>query len=166
MRYAGIIYNDFAAGPGVAFTFYTQGCRFHCLGCHNPETWSFEGGREFTSSTLSSIIEGLTKNGVERHLAIQGGEPLCPENLGLVDLVTRVVKEALPQTKIYLWTGYLYEELIARARSEEALKRILERVDILIDGPYKQEERDITLTMRGSRNQRIWDLQTGEDNGE
>lgn len=153
MRYAGIIYNDIAAAPGVCLSFFTQGCPFHCEGCHNPETWNFEGGREFTPETLSSIIRGLTANGVHRDLCIMGGEPLCPQNLFLTRFVIDNVKKELPDTKIYVWTGYLYEDL--KKNSSAAMQDILASIDCIIDGPYIAAERDISLFMRGSRNQRI-----------
>lgn len=112
MKYSGIIYNDFSSAPGVCLSFFTQGCPHHCHGCHNPETWNFEGGREFTTDTLSNIISGLRANGIHRSLCIMGGEPLCPDNLFLTHLVISSVKEALPDTKIYIWTGYTHEELV------------------------------------------------------
>lgn len=153
MRYSGIIYNDFSSAPGVCLSFFTQGCPFHCKGCHNQETWDFEGGKEFTPQTLESIIAGLQANGIDRNLCIMGGEPLCQDNLFLTHLVIESVKKALPNTKVYIWTGYQYEDLIKV--SDSHLKRILELSDCIVDGPYKEEERDITLPMRGSRNQRV-----------
>lgn len=77
MKYAGIIKNDTAAGPGLCLSFYTQGCPHHCSGCHNPETWDFNGGKEFTDETLQMILENINANGIERPLCILGGEPLC-----------------------------------------------------------------------------------------
>ena len=153
MKYAGIIYNDILAAPGISLSFFTQGCPHHCEGCHNPETWDFNGGREFTPETLSSIVKGLTANGITRSLSIMGGEPLCPENLFLVDLVIREVKEQLPEVKIYIWTGYTLEEL--KDHPSKRLDDILANTDVLIDGPFIKEQRDITLPMRGSKNQRI-----------
>lgn len=153
MRYAGIIYNDVLAAPGISLSFFTQGCPHRCEGCHNPETWDFDGGKEFTQKTLSSILNGLTANEIERNLAIMGGEPLCPENLFLVNLVISTVKETLPKTKIYVWTGYLYENL--QSNPDKNLQHILSNTDVLIDGPFIKKERDITLFMRGSKNQRI-----------
>lgn len=153
MRYAGIIKNDVLAAPGISVSFFTQGCPHHCKGCHNPETWDFDKGREFTSDTLSSLIADLTANGVERNLAIMGGEPLCQENLFLVDLIIHSVKEQLPKTKIYIWTGYEYEDL--KNEPNKTLQDILSNTDVLIDGPFIEEQRDITLFMRGSKNQRI-----------
>lgn len=153
MRYAGIIKNDFAAAPGVSLTFFTQGCPHRCHGCHNQETWNFDGGKEFTYETLSSIIEGLRANGVKRTFCIMGGEPLCPENLFLTNLVITTVKKELPDTKIYLWTGYLYDDL--RKSSDTTLQNIFQLIDVLIDGPFIESERDITEPLRGSRNQKI-----------
>lgn len=156
MRYAGIIKNDIAAGEGVNLTFFVQGCPFHCEGCHNPQTWAFDGGKEFTNDTLIEIINGLKANGVHRNLSIMGGEPLCQENLFLTSLIINYVKERLPDIKIYVWTGYTYEQLLDR--HEQKLKWILNNIDYLIDGPFILAERDITLAMRGSRNQRILNM--------
>lgn len=151
MRYAGIIKNDFSAAPGVSVTFYTQGCPHHCFGCHNPETWDFEGGKEFTPEVIDEILEALTANNIMRSLAIQGGEPLCVENEFLTLLIVKTVKEKFPDVKIYIWTGYYFNSL----PNTPYIKQILELTDCLIDGPYIEDERDITLPMRGSRNQNI-----------
>jgi anaerobic ribonucleoside-triphosphate reductase activating protein len=151
MRYAGLNKNDFCAAPGVSVTFYTQGCPHRCQGCHNPQTWDFDSGKEFIPELLDEIISALTCNGIERNLCIQGGEPLCPENEFLTLLIIKTVKEKLPDTKIYVWTGYTYDRL----PNTPYIKQILSLINCLIDGPYIQEERDITLPMRGSRNQNI-----------
>ena len=156
MKYAGIIKNDVAAGKGVCVTFFVQGCDAHCPGCHNPETWDFDGGYEFTQDTINSIINALNANGVQRNLCIMGGEPLHERNQFLVQLLIQEVKKVYPDIKIYLWTGYLYEDLIAK--HEKILQNILQEIDVLIDGPFIQEQRDITLEMRGSKNQRILNL--------
>lgn len=152
MRYAGIIKNDFSAAPGISVTFFTQGCPHKCEGCHNPETWDFEGGEEVTHDTILEIIEAITANGLHRNLCIMGGEPLCPENQFLTNLIINSVKEKLPDTKIYLWTGYCLEDL---DMSNNRIKSILEQVDCIIDGPYDKTKRDVSLFMRGSSNQRI-----------
>lgn len=153
MKYATIKDNDIANGPGVSVSVFLQGCERHCEGCFNPETWDFEGGQEFTQDTLKHIINALTANGIKRHLSILGGEPLHPNNLFLTQLIISTVKQELPETKIYIWTGYTIEEL--RKSTSKALQYILSTADVLIDGPYIEAERDITLPMRGSRNQRI-----------
>ena len=155
MRYAGLNRNDMSAAPGVSVSFFTQGCPHKCKGCHNPETWNFNGGKEFTFDTLNDILNSLTANGITRSLAIMGGEPLCSENEFLTLLVIKTVKEKLPNTPIYIWTGYRYEELAHRSGH---MKQILDMTDFLIDGPYVESLRDITLEMRGSSNQRIINL--------
>ena len=156
MRYAGLIKNDMCAAPGVSVSFFTQGCPHRCKGCHNPDTWNFEGGKEFTNDTLTEIISSLQANGIERSLAIMGGEPLCPENAFLTYLVISNVKNVLPNVKVYIWTGYYYEDLMKHL--DPRVKQILELTDVLIDGPYVESLRDITLPMRGSSNQSIIDL--------
>lgn len=153
MKYAGIIYNDFAGAPGVSLSFFVQGCPIRCESCHNQETWDFEGGREFTNKTLDSILNGLVANGIQRTFCVMGGEPLCQENLFLTDLVITAVKDKYPDIKIYLWSGYTYEAL--QERKDPHLKHILSMVNVLIDGPFILAERDITLPLRGSRNQQV-----------
>ena len=156
MRYAGIIKNDVAAGKGVCVTFFVQGCDTHCPGCHNQGTWDFDGGYEFTQDTINSIIQALNANGVQRNLCIMGGEPLHERNQFLVQLLIQEVKKVYPNITIYLWTGYVYEDLIEK--HEKILQNILQEIDVLIDGPFIQDQRDITLAMRGSKNQRILNL--------
>lgn len=156
MRYSGLILNDITAAPGLCVSFFTQGCPHHCPGCHNPGTWAFDGGKEFTNDTLHKILEGLTAQGIKRNLCIMGGEPLCEANAFLVNLILQEVKHKLPEVKIYIWSGYTYEELLQSG--DPHVKSCLEIADVLIDGPYIEAERDLTLEMRGSRNQRIIDL--------
>ena len=163
MRYAGIIRNDVAAGQGVNVTFFVQGCEQHCEGCHNPETWNFDGGYEFTQTTLDDIINSLKANGVQRNFSIMGGEPLHPQNEFLTNLIITEVKKVYPNIKISLWTGYIYEDLLQR--HDKILDNILSNIDVLIDGPFILEQRDITLPLRGSKNQRIIKLKEGNNNG-
>lgn len=156
MKYSGIIKNDLSAAPGISVSFFTQGCPHKCKNCHNPETWDFNGGKEFTPETLEEICSALTANNVNRSFSVLGGEPLCEENAFLTYLIIKTVKERLPDTKIYLWTGYYYDQL--QKLGNPRIPQILELVDVLIDGPYIDEQRDITLQMRGSANQSIIDL--------
>ena len=156
MKYAGINKNDFAAAPGVSVTFFTQGCPHRCHGCHNPETWDFNGGKEFTPKILEEIVEALTANNITRSFCVMGGEPLCEENLFLTNLVISHIREKVPGLKVYVWTGFLYEDLLKKLNPH--LQKILELTDVLIDGPYIEELRDITLPMRGSSNQRVINL--------
>lgn len=164
MKYAGIIKNDIAAGEGMNVSFFVQGCPIHCPGCHNPQTWDFNGGKEFTMDTLNDILSSIGENGIQRNLSIMGGEPLCKENLFLVNLIVSNVLEKYPTIKIYIWTGYTYEELIGR--NDEILNKLLDKIDYLIDGPFMIKERDITLAMRGSRNQRILNMKELRNNGQ
>lgn len=156
MRYSGVIYNDIAAAPGLSVTFFTQGCPHHCPGCHNPDTWDFEGGKEFTADILDNIVNNMNAEGILRNLCIMGGEPLCEENQFLTLLVINEVKKFYPEVPVYIWTGYTYEELMAR--KDYRLEQILNLTDFIIDGPYIDSLRDITLEMRGSSNQRIINL--------
>ena len=156
MRYSGIIFNDTSAAPGICLTFFTQGCPHRCSGCHNPETWNYDGGLEFTSDTLRQVLTGLKKNGINRTFCIMGGEPLCDRNIFLTALLIQEVKKNYPDQKIYLWSGYVYEDLLNR--KDNKTNYILDNIDYLIDGPYIEELRDITLPMRGSSNQRIIQL--------
>lgn len=156
MKYAGLNPNDMSAAPGVSVSFFTQGCPHHCKGCHNPETWDFDGGKEFTWDTMNEILDSITANGITRSLAIMGGEPLCEHNAFLTLLVCKTVKEKIPKAPIYIWSGYTYEHL--KHTGDPHVRGVLEIADYLIDGPYIQELRDITLSMRGSSNQNIIDL--------
>ena len=160
MRYSGLNLNDMSAAEGLCVTFFTQGCPHRCSGCHNPDTWDYEGGKEFSFEVLESIITGLTAQGIKRKLCIMGGEPLCPENAFLTNLVISEVKRKLPETQVYIWTGYTYEELINH-KPHSSIPSILDKTDCIIDGPYIEELRDITLPMRGSSNQRIIKLKGG-----
>ena len=158
MRYAGIIYDDTAAAPGLSLSLYTQGCPFHCKGCHNPETWSFEGGYEYTAETQEKIIQSLNANGVLRNLCILGGEPLLKENVLTLLILCSLARTLYPNIKIYIWTGYTMEEIAEREIDEPALYRLLEFIDTLITGRYEEDKRDITLPLRGSWNQEVWRL--------
>ena len=156
MRYNEINFNDFNAAPGICVTLFTQGCPHRCPGCHNPQTWDFNGGKEFTEETMEEIIRGLKAQGIKRNYCVMGGEPLCDENAYFTFTTIWRVKYDLPDTLVYIWTGYTFDELL---KSDNMyIKEILKYADFIIDGPYIESERDITLAMRGSRNQKIIDL--------
>lgn len=153
IRLADIKGNDIVDGYGVCVSVWAQGCPHHCPGCHNPETWSFDGGTEYEQSmAVFKIIQLLGKNGIERNLSLLGGEPLCPENREFFKILAAAARYIYPNIKIYCWTGYTLEELD---------KKYLENIDVLIDGRFELEHRDITLELRGSPNQRI--LYKGKD---
>lgn len=155
MNYADIIFNDFTAGSGVSVSFFAQGCDKHCPGCHNPETWDFSKGRKFTTETIDTVLKALNANGVLRNLAILGGEPLHSINQEEILQLILSVKNSSPNIPIYLWTGYLLEDLINM--NNPIIDNILLNLDFLIDGPYIEEQRNLTLKWRGSNNQRIFD---------
>lgn len=132
----------------------------HCKGCHNPETWDPNGGLEFTEDVLQRVLDGLTANGIKRDFCIMGGEPLNKLNEELTLTLVQAVRKAYPDVKIYIWTGMEYESLLDYG--DTTIQTILTSADFLIDGKYIENWRDITLKMRGSTNQRIINLKTGQ----
>lgn len=156
MRYAGIIYDDTAAASGLSLTLFTQGCPFHCKGCHNPETWNYDGGYEYTKETEQKIVNALSANGVIRNLCIMGGEPLLPDNIDNLYSLARAVRDNYKnEIKIYLWTGFTIQELKEIINEHPKFSNFLCMFDYIIDGRYEEDKRDITLLMRGSSNQNI-----------
>ena len=152
MKFSKIKDNDIANGLGINMSLWTQGCPHRCKGCFNGETWSFEDGKEFEESNLDYMLENINKNNVERDLSILGGEPLCPENVDGVIEVCKTFKDRFPEKKIYVWTGYVVENF------DQKQREILNYIDVLVDGPFVQDKRDLSLTMRGSSNQRVIDV--------
>ena len=149
MRINRIKDNDIANGFGITMSLWTQGCPHHCKGCFNGETWSFTDGEEFTEEKLNYIIENIDKHNVKRDLSILGGEPLCDENVEGVLQVCKIFKEKYPEKKIYIWTGYTWENF------NELQREVLKQIDVLVDGKFEEDKKNISLTLRGSTNQRI-----------
>jgi anaerobic ribonucleoside-triphosphate reductase activating protein len=159
MHYGNIKYNDIANGEGVRTTLFVSGCRQHCKNCFNPETWSFEYGNSFDEEVQEKIIKSL-KLGHIKGLSILGGEPMEPENQeGILPFVKKV-KENCPDKTIWIYTGYVLDkDLVPGGRKyTDFTDEILDRIDILVDGPFVEELKDITLKFRGSSNQRILDM--------
>ena len=161
---AGLNKNDFVNGEGVSVSLFLQGCHFHCPGCHNPESWDFEGGHPCDENKLiNEIIEAITKNGIQRNLSILGGEPLdTVYKIKFIAHLIQAVKQQYPNIIICLWTGYYYKDL--QAKNDDTINYILSQIDYLIEGPFILKERDITLKWRGSRNQRIINMKEGKNN--
>ena len=153
MNYAEIKKVDIANGPGVRVSLFVSGCRNHCKGCFNPETWDFDYGRPFTRATEDEIIKALRPSWIQG-LSILGGEPTEEENAAVLIPFMKRVRAVLPDKDIWLYSGYTYEAL----RDKE----ILTLVDVLVDGPFLLELKDAGLAFRGSRNQRIIDLKEKE----
>ena len=149
MRINRIKDNDIANGFGITMSLWTQGCPHHCKGCFNKETWNFIDGEEFTEEKLNYIIDNIDKHNVKRDLSILGGEPLCPENIDGVLQVCESFKNKYPDKKIYVWTGYTVENF------DEVQKQIFKYIDVLVDGKFEEDKKNISLTLRGSSNQRI-----------
>jgi anaerobic ribonucleoside-triphosphate reductase activating protein len=159
LRYAGLIKNDFTDGQGVCVSLYMQGCPLHCPGCHNSQAWDPRGGIEIDINELGKLIkQAISANGIQRNFSVLGGEPLAPYNLENTAKIIRYIRFIYPNIKIFLWTGYTLEKL---NKDNEYIKSILDDIDILIDGPYIENQRDITLFLRGSSNQRV--LEKGKD---
>lgn len=152
-RYSAIIPNDVVNGRGVCVSFFTQGCPHHCPGCFNEETWDFDGGKPYTPEVKWEIIKAISANNVTRNFSVLGGEPLAPQNIDMTWEVIDAVRHAYPHIEITVWTGYTYEELTMRP--SENLLNILNTIDVLVDGPFIEEEKDLSLHLRGSRNQHI-----------
>lgn len=155
-RYAGYMPNDFIDGEGICVSFWVQGCPFKCKGCQNPESWDFSGGHPIPADIKGRIIKAISANGINRNFSILGGEPLCEHNKELVEEIVTAVRAAYPHIKIFLWTGYTLQNL--KDQKDKVIENILSKIDVLIDGPFIAEERDTTLPLRGSRNQRVIDL--------
>ena len=153
MNYCGLNKNDIANGEGVRVSLFVSGCRNHCKGCHNPEAWDFSYGKPFTKETEDEIIEALNPPWIQG-LSVLGGEPCEEENEKVLIPFLKRVKQESPNSDIWLFSGYTYEML----QNDE----ILRYVDVLVDGPFLLEQKDISLAFRGSRNQRILRLRGGE----
>ena len=159
MKYAGIVHSDMANGPGVRVSVFVSGCRNACPGCFNPEAQSFDYGLTFGNDAVDTVIRALDRPEIQG-LTVLGGEPLEPENQHMLLRLLQRAKMAHPEKDIWLYTGFTYESLRSpdsRANTEY-LKWILELVDVLVDGPFMQDLRDLTLKFRGSSNQRLIDL--------
>lgn len=151
MRIAGLTKNDITNGEGICVSLWVQGCPHRCKGCHNPESWDFNGGEYRNNDILlEEIYDAISANGIQRNFSILGGEPLAPQNINDTYYILWEVKQRYPSIKTFVWTGYTLEQL-----KEMYKDTLLENVDVLIDGPFIKAERDVTLKFRGSKNQRI-----------
>lgn len=146
MRYASIRSFDVSNGAGCGFALFVQGCHFHCKNCFNQSTWDFLGGKEF-GSEAKKTLDVLAENLHLTRFSILGGEPLAPEN---IEEVKGLARKFFNRKQIWLYTGYTYENIPDR--------EILNYVDILVDGQYRDELRDLSLDFRGSSNQRVIDV--------
>ena len=159
MHYGNIKECDIADGPGVRVSLFVSGCRHHCKGCFNSETWDFQYGNPYTKETEEEIIR-LLEPGFIQGFTLLGGEPFEPENqVELVKLLKRI-RETYPKKDIWCYSGYLYDvDMIPGGKVyTEVTEEMLSYIDVLVDGKFVEELKDITLVFRGSSNQRILHL--------
>ena len=155
MRYHTIRQMDISNGPGIRLAIFIQGCEHRCKGCFNSETWSFEGGKEFTEQTMELLLE-LAKPDYISGISLLGGEPLHPKNRNEVLNLVRKFKDKYPNKTVWLWTGYLWEDV--------AEYLIDSGVDIVVDGKFIEELKDFRLKYCGSKNQRVINVQNSSKN--
>lgn len=149
LRVAGIIQESIVDGPGIRMSVFAQGCPHHCPGCHNPQTHDFEGG---TLTDLNDIVAQFKANPLLKGITFTGGEPFCQ-----ADKLAVIGKEVHAMGKdVMTYTGYTFEQLLERNKPDEMA--LLQETDILVDGPFIKEEKNMTLLFRGSKNQRILDV--------
>ncbi len=156
MYYGSIKKYDIADGPGVRVSLFVSGCRHHCKGCFNEETWNFRYGKPYTKETEEEIIKAL-EPGYISGFTLLGGEPFEPENQVELVKLLRKIREVYPKLNIWCYTGYLYDvDLIEGGKVfTEATEEMLSYIDTLVDGEFVEEKKDLTLKFRGSSNQRI-----------
>lgn len=156
MNYATIKNCDIANGPGVRVSLFVSGCTHHCPGCFNQVAWDFDYGQPFTQETIDAILKMLRPSYV-RGLTLLGGEPFEPQNqAGVVELL-RQVKRELPGKTVWAYSGYLFDWDILSGRLGDT-REYLSYVDVLVDGPFIEEKKNLSLRFRGSENQRIIDV--------
>ena len=151
MRYNLIRKMDISNGPGIRVSIFMQGCSFHCKNCFNPETWDFNGGKEFTQNTIDEVLD-LCKQEHITGLSILGGEPMHPSNIEATTRLAKAFKEKYPNKNVWAWSGFKFDESLKG-------KEVLNYLDVLVDGQYVDELHNPTLKWRGSSNQRVIDVQ-------
>ena len=167
MNYATIKNCDIANGPGVRVSLFVSGCTHHCKGCFNAEAWDFSYGQPFTQQTIDEILGLLAPEHI-RGLTLLGGEPFEPQNQGPIVELLRQIKANYPGKSIWAFSGYLFDRdiLSGRLGPWEITREYLSYLDVLVDGPFVEEKKNLALRFRGSENQRIIDvpksLATGE----
>ncbi|MBE2989494.1 anaerobic ribonucleoside-triphosphate reductase activating protein [Sneathia vaginalis] len=162
MNYALIKEMDVADGPGIRTSLFVSGCKHKCKGCFNEDIWEFDTGKEFTYDTIEYIVK-LLKRDYIKGLTLLGGEPLDPDNQEWVYKLVVRVREEVPNKTIWCYTGYTYEFVIGYMYKKlPYTKKLLDLVDVLVDGKFIQDLLDLKLQFRGSANQRVIDLRKTE----
>ena len=160
MNYANIKYCDIANGVGVRTTLFVSGCRVHCPGCFNAEAWNFDAGQPFDEAVAEKIWKSLEPAWIDG-LTLLGGEPFEPENQAVLRPFLEETRRRLPRKSIWCFTGYRLDDELQRDGSHprcEVTDAMLDCIDVLVDGRFREELKDISLQFRGSRNQRVIDM--------
>jgi len=160
LNYGEIKTTDIANGEGVRVTLFVSGCRIHCKGCFNSQTWDFNYGKPFTFETEEFILKALAPEYISG-FTVLGGEPMEPENQRVLVKLLRRIKETYPSKTIWCYSGYIYDKDLLPANGKkhcEVTDELLSYINVLVDGPFILKEKDISLQFRGSRNQRILKL--------
>jgi anaerobic ribonucleoside-triphosphate reductase activating protein len=158
IRIAGVVKESIVDGPGLRFAVFTQGCAHHCPECQNPETWDFEGGYD---CGIDKILKAMDENPLLDGITMSGGDPLYQAEASY-SLCSKVKEKGL---NVVVFTGYTYEELMELEKKDPWIEKLLSVTDILIDGRYEKDKRDLTLIFRGSSNQRVIDMNTSRKEG-
>ena len=158
MKYNVVRKMDISNGPGVRVSVFMQGCEFHCKNCFNPETWSFDGGKDFTQESIDEVLN-LCGQDYIKGLSILGGEPMHPKNIEATTKLAKEFKEKYPNKDLWVWSGFKFDQDLKD-------KEVTKYVDVLVDGRYVDELHDPTLKWRGSSNQRVIDVQKSLKNNE
>lgn len=164
MRYASIRSMDISNGEGVGVSLFVQGCHFHCKNCFNQDTWDFSGGKEWNREIEDEFMKLVSRPYIKR-VSLLGGEPLADENvLDIMRLINRIKTEC-PDKKIWCYTGYTWEQIfpivnpyLNLTQAEMTRQNVVKNCDILVDGRFVEEEKDLSLEFRGSKNQKIIDV--------
>ena len=164
MNYAEIKNCDIANGPGVRVSLFVSGCTHRCPGCFNEIAWDFQYGKPFTQETVDRIITMLKPAHI-RGLTLLGGEPFEPENQGAIVDLLRQIKQQLPQKSIWAFSGYLFDRDILSGRLGDT-SEYLSYLDVLVDGPFVEARKNLSLRFRGSENQRLIDVKKSLASGE
>ena len=159
MNYATIKNCDIANGPGVRISLFVSGCTHHCPGCFNQVAWDFNYGQPFTQQTIDEIL-AMLKPGYIKGLTLLGGEPFEPENQPAVVELLRQIKSKYPEKTIWAFSGYLFDRdiLPGHLGNPEITREYLSYLDVLVDGPFVEAKKNLSLRFRGSENQRIIDV--------
>lgn len=166
MNYAKINKNDIANGIGIRVTLFVSGCTHYCKGCFNQEAWDFEFGEPFTQAVQTELLAAIEPSYISG-LTLLGGEPMEPQNQRALLPFLKAMKGKYPQKTVWCYSGYTLEELTGNSRARcEVTDEMLSLIDILVDGRFVEELKDISLRFRGSSNQRLIDLKTTLEKGE